>query len=75
MVIVAIAWLYVALMMAITETSVVAGVMTLLFYGVIPVAILWYLAGSRARRARRAALDGKAVIQTPKTGDSADPDH
>lgn len=75
MIIVAIAWLYVALMMAITETSVVAGVMTLLFYGVIPVAILWYLAGSRARRARHAALDGTGMPQRPKTGDSADPDH
>jgi hypothetical protein len=40
MYIVAIGWLYVALMMAITEPNAVAGIATFLFYGVAPVAIV-----------------------------------
>jgi biotin transporter BioY len=53
MYIVAIAWLYVALMMAITERSVVAGVMTFLFYGLLPCALFVWLAGGRSRRRAR----------------------
>lgn len=43
MYIVAIAWIYVVLMMSITEPSVVAGIMTLLMYGVLPLAIILYI--------------------------------
>lgn len=39
--IVAIGWMYVVLMMSLTEKSFVAGVMTFLFYGVVPVGIIW----------------------------------
>ncbi len=53
--IVAIGWLYVALMMAITETSITAGVLTLLFYGLFPVAIILYISGSKQRKRKRAA--------------------
>lgn len=53
MYIVVIAWLYVTFMMAITEQSIVAGIMTFLFYGALPVAIIVYLAGGRGRRLRR----------------------
>lgn len=58
--IVAIAWIYVVLMMAITERSVVAAIMTFLLYGVLPSAIILYIGGSRARRRRR------ALAQQPK---------
>lgn len=51
--IVVIAWIYVVFMMSITETSVVAGVMTFLLYGLLPVSILVYLTGSGRRRRRR----------------------
>lgn len=51
--IVAIAWIYVAFMMAITETSVVAAIMTFLFYGLLPVSILVYLTGGARRRQKR----------------------
>ena len=58
MYIVAIAWLYVALMMAITERSLVAGTMTFLFYGLLPLALLLWLVGTpRRRRNRRASGD------------------
>jgi pilus assembly protein TadC len=50
----AIAWIYVVGLMALTEPSIVAGVMTFLLYCVIPLSILFYLTGSR-RRKRKAA--------------------
>lgn len=51
--IVAVAWVYVVGLMALTEPSVVAGIMTFLFYCVLPLSLLFYIAGSKARRARR----------------------
>ena len=51
--IVAMAWIYVVLMMAITERTVVAAIMTFLLYGVLPLTIILYL-GAATRRRRRA---------------------
>ena len=53
--IVAIAWIYVVGLMAITETNIVAGVMTFLGYCVLPLSILYYLSGSKRRRLRNQA--------------------
>jgi hypothetical protein len=56
--IVAIAWIYVVGLMALAEadkTSVVAGLMTFLFYCVVPLSILYYLTGSKRRKAKRDA--------------------
>lgn len=53
MYIVAIGWLYVVVLMAMTETSVVAGIATLVFYGLLPVGLLLWLGGYRARRRAR----------------------
>jgi hypothetical protein len=53
MLIVAIAWIYVVGLMALTEPSVVAGLMTFLFYCVVPLTILFYLTGSRRRKRNR----------------------
>ncbi len=57
MYIIAIGWLYVTVLMALTETSVVAGLLTLVFYGLLPTALLLWLFGGpvRRRRARIAA--------------------
>jgi biotin transporter BioY len=55
--IVAIGWIYVVLMMSITEQSVIAGIMTFLMYGVLPLTIILYLTGGRRRRDRRAAAE------------------
>ncbi len=49
---VAIGWLFVALMIAVTETSVVAGILSFLFYGLAPLALFWWVVGAPARRAR-----------------------
>jgi hypothetical protein len=53
--IIAIAWIYVVLMMSVTEASIVAGLMTFIFYGALPVGILYYLVGARQRKHRRLA--------------------
>jgi ABC-type transport system involved in cytochrome bd biosynthesis fused ATPase/permease subunit len=53
--IVAVAWIYVVLLMAFTEPSVVAGIMTFLLYCVLPLGILFYLTGGKARKRKRAA--------------------
>jgi hypothetical protein len=52
--IVAIGWMYVVTLMAATETSVVAGLMTFLFYGMLPLSLVFYLTGAwRRGRARK----------------------
>lgn len=62
--IVAIAWIYVALMMALSEATspigtVLGAIVTFVFYGVLPTALVMYLLGTpgrrRARRAKEAA--------------------
>jgi membrane protein implicated in regulation of membrane protease activity len=58
MYIVAIAWLYVTVLMALTETNVTAGILTFLLYGLAPLALLMWLAGYPARRRRRAQSEG-----------------
>ncbi|HAT33893.1 MAG TPA: hypothetical protein DCW29_24530 [Janthinobacterium sp.] len=56
MLIVAVAWIYVVGLMACTEASIVAGMMTFLLYCVTPLTILFYLTGSGRRKRRRARL-------------------
>jgi hypothetical protein len=50
MYIVAIAWLYVTLLMALTEPSLVGGVLTFVFYGVMPCALLLWVIGTPQRK-------------------------
>ena len=47
--IVALAWIYVVGLMAITEKSVIGGIMTFVFYCLIPLSLLWYIANSKKR--------------------------
>jgi predicted membrane channel-forming protein YqfA (hemolysin III family) len=53
MLIVAIGWIYVVLMMSITEHSVVAGIMTFLLYGVFPLGVILYVMDAPRRKQRR----------------------
>ncbi|MFN0160249.1 MAG: hypothetical protein ACKVQQ_03405 [Burkholderiales bacterium] len=55
--IIAIGWLWVAFMMSLTERSFVAGVLTFVFYGLVPCGLLLYLLATPARRRRRAARE------------------
>ncbi|AXS80211.1 hypothetical protein [Dechloromonas sp. HYN0024] len=54
MYIVAIGWLYVTLLIAVNEPSVVAGIVSFLFYGLLPCSLLLWLGGTKTRRQRRA---------------------
>lgn len=53
MLIIIIAWSYVVILMAFTEESFIASLMTLLLYGVLPLGTLLYLLDTPARRARK----------------------
>lgn len=70
MYIVAIAWLYVTLLMATAEKSWVAGVMTFVFYGVAPLALLLWLFGiprrARDRRKTVPLAAGAAAAGVPE---------
>lgn len=57
---VAIAWIYVVGLMALTEHSIVAGIMTFLGYCVFPLSIVWYIAGSKMRRMKIAQKEEMA---------------
>lgn len=50
MYIIAIAWMYVVILMAATEKSVTAGLLTFIFYGLLPCALLLWLLGVKHRR-------------------------
>ncbi len=63
MYIVAIGWLWVVLMMALTETSITAGFLTFFFYGLAPLALFLWLVGTPARRRRQSMPDEKARQQ------------
>lgn len=54
---VAIAWVYVVLLMSATEQSVTAGVMTFLLYCVLPLSIILYVMGTAQRRRKRHMKD------------------
>ncbi|ACT50947.1 hypothetical protein [Methylovorus glucosotrophus] len=63
MYIVAIAWLYVTVLMAATEPSLVAGILTFVFYGLLPCALLLWLFGTPQRRRRKLAQEKAALLQ------------
>lgn len=64
MLIVAVAWIYVVGLMALTEPSILAGILTFLGYCVVPLGILLYITGSGRRQARRRA--SAAPLTPPK---------
>ncbi len=57
MLLIAVAWIYVVALMALTEPTFIAGIMTFLMYCVLPLGILIYITGGGRRRRRRAALE------------------
>ena len=59
--IVAIAWMYVVVLMAATESTVMGGVMTLLLFGVLPLSLVSYFFGAKGRRARHQAKVDKML--------------
>jgi hypothetical protein len=64
--IVAIGWMYVVTLMAATEPSVVAGLMTFLFYGMLPLSLVLYLTGAwRKGRARKQEAEHSKRVDIP----------
>lgn len=51
--IIVIGWLYVTVLVAANEPTVVSGIISFLFYGALPCGLLLYFAGSRVRRERQ----------------------
>lgn len=80
MYLVAIAWMYVVLMMAVAEAlspqgSVLGAVITLLLYGVGPLALVMYILGTpHRRRRRRAAEQAEAEAQVAAAASAQAPD-
>jgi hypothetical protein len=70
MYIVAIAWLYVTLMMALTEPSIVAGLLTFLFYGLLPCALLIWIIGTPQRRRNRLRVMAEQELDQPDRPDT-----
>lgn len=70
--IILIGWLYVTVLMAVTETSVIAGILTFTLYGGIPCGLMLYFASSKIRRQRARHLEMLAEQQSRKTDKPAD---
>ncbi len=70
MYIIAIAWLYVTLLVAFTESSVVAGALSFFFYGLAPTALLLWLTGRPARRRKSDAVAGNQLAGDPDRSDA-----
>ena len=73
MFIVAIGWIYVVLMMSITETTPVAGVMTFVLYGLLPVALLLYISGGGKRKRRRIAEEQRQAAARKEEASTEEP--
>lgn len=80
MYLVAIGWLYVALMMAVAEANhpngtVLGSIVTFLFYGLLPTALVMYLMGTplrrKANREREAKQDAERMTAAPGAGGAA----
>ncbi|MDY0014076.1 MAG: hypothetical protein RBS40_14445 [Rhodocyclaceae bacterium] len=61
MYVIAIAWLYVALMASISDTTIVGGILTFFFYGIAPLALFMWLFGAGARKRARQARQGANI--------------
>ncbi len=76
MYLVAIAWMYVVLMVAIAEAahpggSLLGALMTFVFWGALPLAVVLYILGSPARRRARRRADAASSGSDPDGGGHA----
>lgn len=70
-IIVAIGWLYVTVLMAASQPTVLAAIGTLLFYGLLPTGILMYIMLAPLRRRRRQAQEAAADAAAREAGAQA----
>lgn len=59
--IVAIGWLYVTVLMALSENGIVAGLLTFVFYGLMPTMLLLWIFGHSTRRRRKPRHHGQMI--------------
>jgi TRAP-type C4-dicarboxylate transport system permease small subunit len=52
-IIIVIGWLYVTILVAANEPTVITGIISFLFYGAFPCGLMLYFAGSKIRRQRQ----------------------
>lgn len=70
-IIVAIGWLYVTVLMAASQATVLAAIGTLLFYGLLPTGILMYIMLAPLRRRHRQAQEAAADAAAREAGAQA----
>jgi mannose/fructose/N-acetylgalactosamine-specific phosphotransferase system component IID len=75
--IIAIAWMFVAVLMAVAEAvspvgTVLGAVITLLFYGVLPCSLLMYILSTGQRKRARQAAEARAAHLVVAAQTSAD---
>lgn len=75
MYIIAIAWLYVVTLMAATEKTIAAGLLTFIFYGLLPCALLLWILGVKHRKFKRTTQDSESDLAEDRVRnpDSANP--
>jgi hypothetical protein len=74
--IVAIAWLFVTILMALTERSVTAGLLTFILYGLAPLSLFWWIVATPRRRARNAVRgDREASMRVEQLAGEPDQQH
>ena len=66
MYIIAIGWLYVTVLLAASEPNIFIGILSFLFYGLLPCSILFWMSGTKVRRQRRAYQE---LLANQRAGD------
>ena len=74
--IIAIGWLYVALMMSVAEATnttgtVLGAIITFVLYGLLPVALLMYILGTPARRRAHRARQAPSPVEAEVAADAS----
>ncbi|MFA6313426.1 MAG: hypothetical protein WCV99_21045 [Sterolibacterium sp.] len=72
MYIVAIGWIFVTLLMALTETSFIAGVLSFGCYGLLPLALFLWLFGTPQRRRNRLSRSTDPAQPPPSPNEAID---
>lgn len=70
MYIIAIAWMYVVILMAATEKSLTAGLLTFIFYGALPCALFLWILGVKHRRHQQYKQLLKQRMRDPDSADT-----
>lgn len=70
MYIIAIAWIYVVILMAATEKNITAGMLTFVFYGLLPCALLLWILGRNHRQRKKYQKTLNALSSNENVHDS-----